>query len=286
MSLLIRYCGKNALGSSALQRMTRHFQSSSFRTRPAYPFSNMHGAMFSTDEKSEQSDPKKQSNAIQTSQCVTDSVLTDTNVTDRVTDRVTDTYIYTAGGMALAGLSAMACFDIGITEHVLSYDKWVGMGFLAAPAIPFVGMLYTDYANMPKLKRAMYLTFLVASGASMSVFGFAGSSVSHAMLYTGCVVGGLSTVALNLPAGKFDMYRGGLYTGLGIIAATATYNMFWPMPLLHHIHQYGGLCVFSGLVLLNTQDMVKKARHSINYDSTKASLNIYMSTAVLFSLFM
>jgi FtsH-binding integral membrane protein len=225
--------------------------------------------MFSTDNRSEQTENK----------------LMQPSVLDKQTiNRITDTYKHVAGGLCVTGLSALICVGTGVADYLLTLDPttyFIGTLGVTIPLI--VSTVYTDYTLYPTLKYANYAGLLITQGTSLSILGcYGGPLVIQALVGTGCVFGGLSAFALNSQLGKFDIYRGALYTGLGLIAAAAVSNVFWPMPLLHSMSVYGGLVVFSGLTLLDTQDMIKNAKSDDKYDPINESLNIYLNSLNIF----
>ena len=64
----------------------------------------------------------------------------------------------------------------------------------------------------------------------------------------------LSLVAANAPDEQFVQMRGPLMVGFGVVLAASVGNVFFPaMPLLYNISLYGGLLVFGGFTLLDTQ---------------------------------
>ena len=98
--------------------------------------------------------------------------------------------------------------------------------------------------------------------------------------YTTGIVGGLSTIAVCAPSEKFLTMGGPLAIGLGAVFAASLGSMFLPPTTalgagLYSISLYGGLVLFSGFLLYNTQRIVYKAeRHpmygAVPYDPVNA----------------
>lgn len=78
------------------------------------------------------------------------------------------------------------------------------------------------------------------------------------------MVGGLSTVAVCAPNDRFLYMGGPLAIGMGVVLASSIGSMFLPATTalgagLYSISLYGGLLLFSALLLYDTQRIVKKA---------------------------
>lgn len=88
--------------------------------------------------------------------------------------------------------------------------------------------------------------------------------------YTAGVVGGLSTIAVCAPSEKFLTMGGPLAMGLGVVFASSLAGMFLPPTTalgagLASISLYGGLLLFSGFLLYDTQKIVKHAENTPLY---------------------
>lgn len=99
--------------------------------------------------------------------------------------------------------------------------------------------------------------------APLSMVG--GQIIIRAAWYTAGVVGGLSTVAVCAPSDKFLMMGGPLAIGLGVVFASSLASMFLPPTTvlgagLYSLSLYGGLLLFSGFLLYDTQRIVRKAQ--------------------------
>ena len=104
------------------------------------------------------------------------------------------------------------------------------------------------------------------------------------------MVGGLSTVALCAPSEKFLYMGGPLAMGFGVVFASSIGTMFLPPTSalgagLMSVALYGGLILFGGFILYDTQKIIYKAeRHPSygyniqKYDPINASMGIYTDT--------
>lgn len=77
-------------------------------------------------------------------------------------------------------------------------------------------------------------------------------------------MGGLSTVAVCAPSDKFLYMGGPLAIGLGVVFASSLAGMWLPPTTalgagLYSMSLYGGLLLFSGFMLYDTQKVIKRA---------------------------
>lgn len=119
-----------------------------------------------------------------------------------------------------------------------------------------------------------------------------GPLMLRAAWYTAGVVGGLSTVAVCAPSEKFLSLGGPLAIGLGVVFASSLAGMFLPPTTalgagLASISLYGGLLLFSGFLLYDTQKIIKRAEnqplHGVQpFDPVNNSISIFMDTVNIF----
>lgn len=97
-----------------------------------------------------------------------------------------------------------------------------------------------------------------------------GQILIRAAWYTAGVVGGLSTVAVCAPSDKFLYMGGPLAIGLGVVFASSMAGMFLPPTTalgagIYSIALYGGLVLFGGFLLYDTQRIVHRAENHPMY---------------------
>jgi len=85
----------------------------------------------------------------------------------------------------------------------------------------------------------------------------------RAAWYTAGVVGGLTTVAVTAPSEKFLYMGGPLAMGFGVVFMASIGSAFLPPTTalgagLYSISLYGGLVLFSGFMLYNTQKIIHR----------------------------
>jgi FtsH-binding integral membrane protein len=201
-----------------------------------------------------------------------------------VSDRIKSTYGYVLGGLAATAVASMAFFKTKLPQLIMRTNPWIYLGVgLATSFSLLIGTMVTDYDSNPITKHVTWLGFNGAIAADLCIFGmFGGPLIAQAALATGCVVGGLSLMAMNAKPGSMEKFDTPLGIGLGIVVAAGLGAMLFPMPLLHSISLYGGLAVFSGLTLTDTQKLIRNAEDSFQYDPINESLGIYLDTINIF----
>ena len=283
MSLLLRSCYRYA---TRLPRCAKHYRldgptklpfaprttCKSHDTHKINPFGISHSMMFYSSNDSEN-----------TSSIQTD--LKKEELCDQVAlDRIKTTYKYVGGGLAITGAMSFLLYKACLPYEMAKLGAWGCFGIHLATTLPFLaGTILTDFESKPQLKHALWTGFAVSMAGSTSWLWLFGSPLlAQAALGTGCVVGGLSAWAISSHSISFNPYIGALYTGLGIVVGAGVGNMIWLMPILHTLSIYGGLAVFSGLLVWDTQTLVKKAKTSDKYDPINESLNVYLDTLNIF----
>ena len=101
----------------------------------------------------------------------------------------------------------------------------------------------------------------------------------EASLVTGALVGGLSLIASVAPSDQFLYMGGALSIGLGVVFAASVGTMFVGAGgIMHQVSLYGGLTLFSGFMLYDTQKAIEKAKTYPDalFDPINQSLHIYL----------
>lgn len=163
-------------------------------------------------------------------------------------------------------------------------NPWVYLGVSLATAIPLlIGTQVVDYRADPTTKHILWAGFHVSMAGGLSVLGLAGGPlIAQAALATGCVVGGLSLLSSKASPGSLQQFEAPLGAGLGGLVAIGLGNMIFPMPILYNVMLYGGMAVFSGLLLVDTQRLLDHAEKKASFDPINESLIIYLDTINIF----
>merc|ERR1719433_785015 len=151
------------------------------------------------------------------------------------------------------------------------------------------------YQTAPSGKQAAWLLHCAVIGAVIAPLCLLGGPILlRGAWYTAGMVGGLSTVAACAPSDKFLYMGGPLAMGFGVIFASSIASAFLPPTTalgagVYSIALYGGLILFGGFILYDTQKIIYKAeRHPTygfgiqKYDPINSSMGIYTDTLNIF----
>lgn len=208
--------------------------------------------------------------------------------------RIHSTYAYFGGSVILTAASAAAAFRSptllnlasrgGMIPMLASMALMIGSGMVAR-SIP-----YDTGMGVKQLAWAVHCGIMGAILAPMCFVG--GPIIMRAAWYTAGIVGGLSTVAVCAPSDKFLYMGGPLAIGLGVVFASSMASIFLPPTTvlgagIASLSLYGGLLLFSGFLLYDTQRIVRKAETYPNYgvqsyDPINNAMSIYMDTLNIF----
>lgn len=208
-----------------------------------------------------------------------------------VTDRVRSTYGHFAAGLGMTALTASVFHRTGVAYRMMASHP---MAFSIGGFVVTMGALLATrsipYENTAA-KLAAWSVFNTSIGVSMApMLLLGGPMVMKAAIYTGAVVGSLSLVAMSANSDQFLSWGQPLAFGLGLIIVTSLGRIFLPAQyfvahsLMEKVVTYGGLAVFSGLVLYDTQKIVYKSKHAAAYDPVNECLGIYLDTINLFQI--
>ncbi|KAF4612008.1 hypothetical protein D9613_004142 [Agrocybe pediades] len=177
-----------------------------------------------------------------------------------------DTFMYTGGGLALTAVAARSLFKSGLAFRIMAANPWVVLGVSLVGSIgTMMGTLYTPPENTIQ-KHLFWLGFNACQAATLSpLFFFSPAILSRAALYTVGVVGSISYVGATATNDKYLNLGGPLLAGVTVVALSSLAPMVLPMGLRglaisESISLYGGLAVFGGFVLYDTQKILKHAR--------------------------
>lgn len=114
-------------------------------------------------------------------------------------------------------------------------------------------------------KQLAFLAHTALIGGVIAPLSFVGGQILlRAAMYTAGIVGGLSTIAACAPSEKFLSWGAPLGIGMGAVLAANIGSLFLPPTSalgagLASIVVYGGLVLFSGFLLYDTQRIIKRA---------------------------
>lgn len=211
-----------------------------------------------------------------------------------VRERVRTTYLYFGIGITSTAASAVAMSRNPALMARLMPKSWVG-GIAMMGLIMCSGMatMMVPYSEGVGLKQFAWLGHSALIGGMLAPMAFMGGQlIIRAAWYTAGVVGGLSCVAACAPSDKFLYMGGALGMGLGVVVVSSIGSMFLAPTSalgsgLYAISVYGGLILFSGFLLYDTQLVMKKAEMHPQFaqqpfDPINSAMGIYMDTINIF----
>ncbi|XP_076752158.1 growth hormone-inducible transmembrane protein [Xylocopa sonorina] len=213
-----------------------------------------------------------------------------------VKDRIKSTYMYVGASVASTATAAMLCLRSPTVMNMVMRQGWVAM-LVTIASVWGTGMLlhsipYKEGFGMKQITWLIHTGTVGAILAPLSLLG--GPLVLRAAWYTAGVVGGLSAVAICAPSEKFLNMGGPLAIGLGVVFASSVGSMFLPPTTalgsgLYSMTLYGGLILFSMLLLYDTQRIIKQAETypiygqlAKPYDPINNAISIYLDAINIF----
>lgn len=213
---------------------------------------------------------------------------------EHVQQRIHDTYLYFGGGLGITAASAAACFRSPTVMNIVTKNGFMAIAGTIALLIGSGAVVRSiEYRPGFGAKQLAWMAHAGIVGAVIAPLAFLGGPLLvRAACYTGGVVGGLSTVALCAPSDRFLHWGGALGMGLGVVFVSSIASSFLPPTTalgagLASISVYGGLVLFGGFLLYDTQRIVKAAEthpyYAVSpYDPVNHSIAIYMDTINIF----
>lgn len=181
-------------------------------------------------------------------------------------DYLNKAFQYTGGGLVLTALGARALFKSGTAFRIMSANPWVVMGVSLVGSIGSMMGVYYTHPDNTVTKHAFWLAFNACQAATLSPLFFLNPAIlSRAALYTCGVVGALSYVGATAKNDTYLYLGGPLLAGVAVVALSSLAPMALPLGMrslaaMEAISLYGGLAVFSGFVLYDTQKILHHAR--------------------------
>lgn len=211
-----------------------------------------------------------------------------------VKDRIKTTYSYLGGSLVVTAASAMAVFRSPTMLNLVARNGW--MSIIATMALMIgSGMVVRGIEYKPGFgaKQMAWLVHTGIMGAVIAPMCFLGGPIlTRAAWYTAGVVGGLTTVAVCAPSGEFLNMGAPLAMGLGVVFAASLASMFLPPTTalgagIYSLSLYGGLILFGGFLLYDTQVLVKRAEmhppHGYRaYDPINSAISVYLDVLNIF----
>merc|ERR1711990_397339 len=186
--------------------------------------------------------------------------------------------------MGSLGVTAGTAIAVFRSPAMMNIVAMVGSGMLVR-SIP-----YQEGFGNKQMAWLLHSAVVGAVVAPMMLLG--GPILTRAAWYTAGAVGGLTTVAVTAPSDKFLYMGGPLAMGLGVVFMASIGSAFLPPTTalgagMASISLYGGLVLFSGFMLYNTQKIIHRAENHSQYsmqkyDPINNSVGIYLDTINIF----
>uniref|UniRef100_A0A1L8DK15 Putative growth hormone-induced protein n=2 Tax=Nyssomyia neivai TaxID=330878 RepID=A0A1L8DK15_9DIPT len=211
-----------------------------------------------------------------------------------VKQRIQTTYLYFGGSLGITALTAMAAFRSPAILNVVSKNGFMAIALMMAAVIGSGSIAQSiPYDGGIGAKQFAWAAHCAILGAVIAPLCFVGGPIlTRAALYSCGVVGGLSTVAICAPSDKFLQMGGPLAIGLGVVFASSLASIWLPPTTalgagLASMSLYGGLLLFSGFLLYDTQRIIRRAETHPMYamqpfDPVNCAMSIYMDTLNIF----
>jgi len=214
-----------------------------------------------------------------------------------VRHRIRDTYGYFAASIGVTAATAVGIFRTPALLNIVARQGLVSM-FVAIAAMVGTGMLVRSipYEQGFGKKQLAWMAHCAVVGAVVAPICFLGGPIlTRAAWYTAGMVGGLSTVAACAPSEKFLTMGGPLAMGFGVVLASSLGTAFLPPTTalgagVWSIALYGGLILFGGFILYDTQKILHRAENHpppnqygvAVFDPVNNSISIYADTINIF----
>jgi len=211
-----------------------------------------------------------------------------------VKNRIRDTYAYFGASIGLTAATAVGVFRTPALLNIVARGGLMALGVSIAAMIG-TGVLarsipYEEGFSKKQLAWALHCAVMGAVVAPICFLG--GPLLTRAAWYTAGMVGGLSTIAVCAPNEKFLHLGGPLAMGFGVIFASSIATWFLPPTTalgagVYSIAVYGGLIVFGGFTLYDTQKIINVAENHSDkfgkkFDPINSSMGIYTDTLNIF----
>jgi len=215
---------------------------------------------------------------------------------EHVRQRVRDTYGYFGASIGITAASAAAVFRTPALLNVVASGGLISLGVSIAAMIG-TGMIARSipYEEGFGKKQLAWMAHCAVMGTVLAPICFLGGPILYrAAWYTAGMVGGLSTVAVTAPSDKFLYMGGPLAMGFGVIFMSSIASNFLPPTTalgagVYSLALYGGLILFGGFILYDTQKIIHRAENHPNwgygvtkFDPINNSIGIYADTLNIF----
>ncbi|WFD24666.1 hypothetical protein MEQU1_003369 [Malassezia equina] len=176
------------------------------------------------------------------------------------------TFTYLGGGLTITAGAAYALHRYGYSARLMMANPWLVLGVGLVASIGGMMGAQSLPPNHPA-KVPCWLLFNLSQAAVLSPLMFLNPAVlTRAGLYTAGLMGSLCYVGATAKENQYLWLGGPLLAGVTIVALTSLAPLILPMRFARTlaateaIWLYGGLAVFGGFVLWDTQKILRHAK--------------------------
>ncbi|GAA6016704.1 hypothetical protein JCM10207_000153 [Rhodosporidiobolus poonsookiae] len=204
-----------------------------------------------------------------------------------------ETFGWTAGGLGITAAVAYLAHQNGLAIRLMTANPWAVMaGGVALSIGSMMGVYYT--APDSPLHYVSWAAFSAMQGLTLSPMFFLSPAIlGRAGLYTLGAVGGISYVGATAQSDKYLWLGGPLLAGLGVLICANLAPMLMPrmalrtLTTLETVSAYGGVAVFSGMILYDTNKVRRHAqlaqRGVLPADPVRESVSLVLDVINLFT---
>ena len=205
-----------------------------------------------------------------------------------------ETFTYTGVGLALTAAVAKGLHNAGWSVKLMSMNPWAVLGVGLVGSIGTMMGVMSTSPEQVLLKHTFWTGFQVMQAATLAPLFFVNPAIlARAGLYTVGLVGSLSYIGATAKSDKYLYIGGPLLAGVVVVALAGMAPMILPARIasralapLEAVSLYGGLAVFSGFVLYDTQKILARARMAqagmMRRDTCRESISLELDCINIF----
>lgn len=184
-------------------------------------------------------------------------------------------------------MSIMSAAAGAYTHMFTSLFRGGGIGFALLGAALAFGLFFTpDNGKNRGLRLSMLLGFAFFSGLGMGplldmAVRINPTIVPNALLMSTLIFASFTGVALFAPDGHYLFLGGTLLSGLSTLFWLGLINLFFQSQLLFQVYIWGGLLIFCGFIVWDTQMIIEKKRRG-DGDFIGHSLDLFIDFMQVF----
>lgn len=197
-----------------------------------------------------------------------------------VSTRVRDTVVYFCGGLGLtAGITSLMA-----RSRFLGYA--MSMPALLLNLVLTIGFMYKVKATPvnDKFKPVYFLGMNSCMAFSLCPLAayIEAAVLRDAGILTLGLCSGLGLISATSRDDAFAGIQGYMGAGLGVLVALSLANIFLNSPVINNIWLYGGLALFSVIIMSDIKDVQIRAAKANHYDAMAESIHVYLDFINLF----